>query len=54
MPHEAQVSSASVAWQVQNLLRKLGQHQHDFLQMKHKVVDGFEIGVLLEVVKMIL
>lgn len=50
MPHEAQESNASVAWQVQNLLRKSGQHQHDFLQMKLEVVDGLGIGVLSEIV----
>jgi len=35
MPHEAQVSSASVAWKAPSLLMKMGQQQYDVLQKKH-------------------
>lgn len=54
MLREAQESNASVAWQLQNLLRKMEQRQHGFLQIEQEVVGGLEIGVLLEIVKMTL
>jgi hypothetical protein len=54
MPREARESNASVAWQVQNLLRKMERHQHGFLQIELDVVGGLAIGVLPKIVKMTL
>lgn len=54
MLREAQESNASVAWWLQNLLRKMERRQHGFLQIEQEVVGGLEIGVLLEIVKMTL
>jgi hypothetical protein len=54
MPREAQESIAFVAWLLQNLLRKMEQHQHDFLQIELEVVGDLGIGVLPKIVKMTL